>query len=569
MPDAEHPQHLLEAARQLAKAGRTDEALAAFEKLLEHQAGVSGEQPEGVVEAALLGKATVLVRLGRAQEAEATCDVLLAPGDDLGNLRSKVLLTKAVAVNAQGRGGDAIDLVDELLATTAGADDTIEAKALELKARALERRARALLADAQSLAGESRYDEAVRLLDRLPADLADVRPSRRPQLAADASFLRGVYLGEAGRRDESVAAFDDLIARYGDDPAPPVRDRVANAMYFRAGYLAESGQRELALELLVEVVDRFGSSTSDRQRLAVARAMMLQGAVHLALGARTEAARAWSAAIERFGDAPSEQEQGLAVEARARLADTLGAMSRDAAQGGDDAGAVTILEDLTERLGHEREPAVRRRVARANAAKVAPLLRLGRTAEAIAISERLKSDLDAETEPSSAAALGEHVLAVARVLARAGRPEPALSLLDGVVSSLHAAVDPAARTLAARAQLDASIALGELGRLDEAIAAYDAVFDFGADALPVWETAARRARERPREMRAQLAQALLGRAITLSTAGRRREALESFEAIVDGFAADDAALAAIIATARQGRDELLADDEAPQDDESP
>jgi len=230
---------LVEKGRALVALGRSEDAVVCFGVVLERFGGATDAGLREWVASALYASATQCLRLGRAGEAEARCDELIArerptaPGVAKSEWVAKGLLVKGMSLHAQGRAQEAMSLLDELVerfgeASHADVRATV-AKALNTKANilgGLDRREQALNArqelivrfgdstqaelresvalawfnNAVILRALGRTEEALVMLQELVDRFEDVRPATKPFLAADALFLKGVYLANQARR---------------------------------------------------------------------------------------------------------------------------------------------------------------------------------------------------------------------------------------------------------------------------------------------------------------------------------------------------------------------------------
>ena len=79
-----------------------------------------------------------------------------------------------------------------------------------------------------------------------------------PSLAATATLLVGMILGELGRTDEEIAVYDDVVARYGDDPEPALREQTARALFNKGVTLGQLNRSDEEIVVYDDVVARYG-----------------------------------------------------------------------------------------------------------------------------------------------------------------------------------------------------------------------------------------------------------------------------------------------------------------------
>jgi tetratricopeptide (TPR) repeat protein len=519
-----------------------------------------------------LDRAKRLIREGNAEEAEALVDHVLEA--DGGANRREVLFVKAVAASAQGRTEQALEVLDEVLAEPCPSDLTT-AKALELKARLVgpsepsaapllrnalidqfggvstgpinDLVALSLLENARWLDGTGHPAEALRLLERLKdrvGNVGDTALRRRPHLVAEAAYLRAVALTEVRRSDDARRALANFVGRYdAPDVSVAVRRMVARALLLLAGLSRASDDLMATSTMLESVIERFEEADDPSLQDSATQAIKLRAAV---LDDRRDdgaAIGAWTALVDRVSGGTPAEDPAVLAEALYRR------------------GVVSLrrghLEDAAadfDAVGRTTGPSSWRTMALVASAEL--LIRRGRTSDAYLTVARLADDLDDDEAGAAVSAVDSAVGSLSAAGAEQGDGMNG-ALLRALITGLEHAAGPAPRGAAAMAQLQLSFELGRRGHPREAINAYNSVFDFGEDALPAWDLAIRRAERSAFDAPEHLAQAMLGRAVTLRAAGRQADADDAFRQIVDRFGKHTSApVELVVAAARQAGGDL-------------
>jgi tetratricopeptide (TPR) repeat protein len=245
----------------LSRSGQPDQAVAAYDEVIERF--VSSDDPALAwqVAVALISKGVALSRSGQPDQAVAAYDQLIeryGSSDDpaLAELIATALVNKGVAL---GESDDALAAYDEVIERYGSSDDPALA---ELMATALVNKGVALGESDDALAA---YDEVI---ERYGS-------SDDPALArsiANALYNKGLALGRLGRPVEEIAACDEIIERFSESRDPPLAVTVATALLNRGAGLGRLGRRDDELAAYGEVVARYGSSDDPALADIVAKA---------------------------------------------------------------------------------------------------------------------------------------------------------------------------------------------------------------------------------------------------------------------------------------------------------
>jgi tetratricopeptide (TPR) repeat protein len=266
-----------------SRPGGGEPAVAVFDELVARYGEAAEPELGETVAQALSRKAAVLARLGRDEEALSAYDDLLArvdeavgsgglrePGarvDDLGSgalreLGMRALQGKIEVLRGLGRNDEAIVVADALVARLEADEDPGRLVLL----------GDTLIAKAADLVAGERWEEALEAFDAVVARLEgedDPALRRRVVLAMSNGVVAFTQLN---RLDEASATHRDMVTRFGEDAIatfeelasefagavePEQRRHAIGALVNKAGVLGELDRPDDAVAALTELIDRF------------------------------------------------------------------------------------------------------------------------------------------------------------------------------------------------------------------------------------------------------------------------------------------------------------------------
>ena len=243
---------LVEQAQALEKAGRLEDAVGAWDYVLEHFGSSDTGKFCPTVAVALLHKGTVLTNLRRFDEALATWD------------------------DAVCRFRESQDEIFQIVF------------------------AMALVGKGVLLLVLDRLDEALAVLEEVLRRFGASDGFLDPQYLALAMNSRATALARSNRQEEAVIAWSHMVERFGGTEAPQTVEFVADALAGKAIALLRLNQQETALAVIDEAMQRFGKSDSLRILDSLAIELVNKGWVLLSLDRAEEAQEVWAEFERRF-----------------------------------------------------------------------------------------------------------------------------------------------------------------------------------------------------------------------------------------------------------------------------
>ncbi len=507
----------LRKALALAESGQLQDAVAAWDEVIQRFGESDASADREQVSMALVNKGKALGRLGRAEEALAVLDdVVRRFGADNGEGHPL-----AVATALAGKGGLLSTLDRHTEALTAWGEvarrfGTSRVPALEALV------ANALIGTAVALNTLNRPREALEacdeVLDRFGKGSS---PVLHGELAA-AIVGRGHALISLGRVEEAINAWGAVVEQFGRSDSFRIVEQVASALANIGTALFQSGRLEEALTAFDGVVQGYTANDAPILREVIARCFVNRGNVLAALKRETEALSSWEEAIRGF-------EAGGSPEAEEPYCNAL--MNRAAAlhHAGRPREALELWGDVAERFEGDSRPRVLAMVANAQTNRCALLEQLGRYEEALAVWQEIEnrfgnSDLSEWVELVASSFVQRSVN-----LFKLNRTEEALATCDRAVDRFEGSDVPAVLDAVAGILVNKGIVLATSHRNEEALAVWDEIDRrFGDNDEPA--------------VSKQVASALVSKGSTLAYMNRAEDAVGVWSDIVRRFGEGDASL---------------------------
>jgi len=541
----ESPQSLIDEGDALLRAGRFEDALVVWGRVLERfgeaQGGALGRQIPNL----RLTQSAVLVTLDRLGEAETAFDELctwtrqasdpdwvLAQIQDFNLYFATTLHKRARALLKEQRYGETIAVADVLLGRFGG--DPPPGR-LDLVVDALRLRATAL-------ADSDRAQEGIELLGELVERYRNIEEPAVRTSVAGALIKRADLLNDGGEQTRALDVFDELIARFGDAPDPDLREKVAYAFAAKASTLLGDDRNEEAIAAVDEMLSLFGEASEPELCVYVARALANKAVAVWRLGRLEDAIAVDDEVIARFADAAE-------AELSEWVAWVLGHKASSLRELGRVEESIAVWGDMIDRYSEASSPVLRERVATALRERAELLVAAGRCAEAIDLADALIARGSDEHDPQQTYLLAQGLAVKGAALLGEKRLEDAIVPLDALIAGFQDA-DPTSRSTAEERRLrtqvafalrDKAVALYRLGRDEEAKAAEDEmVTRFGEDALAGFdELSSRHTNATDPQMRELLVSALQGKAVVLAGLDRQDEALQVLTELIERFQNDE------------------------------
>ena len=296
-PDVMAARNLFGEAVALWKQNRAEDALAAFEELVDRFG--ESETPallEGIA-TALFNMGVTLGGLDRPEEELIAYDEVVSRFGEsetpaLLERVATALVYKAVTLGELDRPEEELIAYDEVVSRFGES----EAPAL------LEQVAKALFNKGVVLGGLDRPEEALVAWDEVVSRFGESEAPALLEQVAKALFNKGVVLGGLDRPEEELSAYDEVVSRFGESEALTLLEGIATALFNKGVTLGRLDRLEEALSAYDEVVSRFGESEAPTLLEQVATALFNKGVTLGRLDRPEEELIAWDEVVSRFGE---------------------------------------------------------------------------------------------------------------------------------------------------------------------------------------------------------------------------------------------------------------------------
>ena len=276
-------------AGMLAELGRTEEALAVLEPLVDRFADLASADVAPVGEAlqfrlrivrAMNMRATAMRRLDRKREAIACYDEMIRRFQSVDEaaieeVLSRAMLNRAWLLGDLGRWEEEIAAYDALVARYG------ENHLLSVSHTIID----ALTGKLQCHRDQDEFERALEPCDaiirRYEFDAGDGVADR----VARTMIRRADLLNKLERTEEELAAYDKVVLYYGELEEPDLRKHAAKALMFKAVTLNDADQSAAEIECYEELIRRYAEDPHQEVRVVAADALIHKG---LSLGAIAE-----------------------------------------------------------------------------------------------------------------------------------------------------------------------------------------------------------------------------------------------------------------------------------------
>ncbi|MCK0127432.1 tetratricopeptide repeat protein [Erythrobacter sp. F6033] len=242
-------------AYALGELGRNEEAIAAYDAVMDRFGESEDSALQEQVAIALFNKGASLGALNRSKEAIAVYDAVMdrySESDDpaLQKQVAMALSNKGVRLGALNRSEEEFSVYDAVVDRFGESDDP----ALQ------EEVAIALFNKGASLGALNRSKEAIAVYDAVVDRFGESDDPALQRKVAIALSNKGVRLGALNRSKEAIAVYDAVMDRYGENDDPTLQKQVAMALVNKGVVLTTLNRSEEAVAVYDVVVDRFGES---------------------------------------------------------------------------------------------------------------------------------------------------------------------------------------------------------------------------------------------------------------------------------------------------------------------
>ena len=417
-----------QAARKLFKIASTldsrnqeEDALNAYREVVRR---FGKSEAPGVlvwIRLSLLHKGLVLQRLGRADEAVATCDELACRfGENEAAFSrewvAQALVMKGLVLQGQGRTADALAAYDEVKHRFG--DGGIPAVVQEV--------AKALVMKSIVLRRLNRWEDALAVCEEVICHVRENEDSTSYEPIVQAFVNKGEILSVLNRPHDALATFEEVIRRFEEHTAPAVRAEMAHALVSKGDLLAGMSRPHEALTAYEEVVRRFGDVNAHTADESVARALVRRGTLLIETSQPDEALASFNEVVHRFGENKQPYVAQQITEAVVNKRVLLGAMNRPH-------DMLEACDEVLRRFGEEESPFFAHQVEVSLVTKGQILQRLNRSDEALAAYDEIVRRFDEDKTPILSDATVIAILHEKTTLSKLNQPLDSLAAYDSSI----------------------------------------------------------------------------------------------------------------------------------------
>ena len=252
----------------LSEQNRMEDALAAFDKLVNQFYESKMPALRQQVAKALVNKGAALGELDRPEEELAAYQEVVRRfgGSDAPALLEPVamaLVNRGIALGALDRPEEALDAYEDVLRQFSSTDAPAT----------LEQVAKALLCKAITLGALDRSEEELAAYEDALHRFGGSDSLALLEQVATALVNKGATLGALDRPEEALAAYEEVLRRFGGTDAPVLLEQVAMALLYKAVTLSALNRPEEALAACEEVLRRFGGTDAPALTELVAKVL--------------------------------------------------------------------------------------------------------------------------------------------------------------------------------------------------------------------------------------------------------------------------------------------------------
>jgi tetratricopeptide (TPR) repeat protein len=452
-------------ALTLANRSRFDEAVAAYDQVVQRFGASPLPLVQEQVAGTLFSKGATLSSLGRYDEAVVAYDALAARFS--GSTEANVLEQVAKGLNNKGTALMALDGSDAVLAPF----DEVVRLIAERPEPALQRQvAIAYFNKGVHVGSLGRIEESIADYDQVIGRFSASDDLILRQQVAKAMLNRGVQMGSLDRHDESLADYDEVVRRNAGTDDAELQDQVALALVNKGIRLSALGRPLDEIGAYDQVVQMFGAAVRPFIAGQVARALLNKGVVLGTLDRSEEALAVYDDIVARYGSQNDPNLRAVTAAALVNAAYRLSALERH-----DD--ELAKYNDVLARYGDATEPDVQEQVAKALYNKAFELYRQERTQEGLAAHADLVSRFSASPNVVILDLVAGALLKTALGLAMSGGDTEALAAADHLLARFDGTESPAIEQRVADGLMTRALILGRMGHEEDSRATLQAILN--------------------------------------------------------------------------------------------
>jgi len=338
-----------------------------------------------------------------------------------------------------------------------------------------------LFNEGQALFQQGKKEEALAVLDELNRRFGgDPRQSVRTLLAMSLSLRAQA----AGTPAESLASQIEISRRYGEDISPALRKQIVTSMFDQAAELGREGNLSAAIPIYREIEQHHSYGEGSDKSWGI-WALSYQADLQRQLRNPRAAVATYDRLDQRFG-----QETDPAI--RPIIADALFKKGETLAEQGDTRAAIAAYEEIDRRYAADKDPSFRQRAVRALFAKGTLLSRQGTGEEpdgeipaatirptgdiaaAVAVYDDIVQRFGRDKDPAIRNSVGGTLLKKSEALRLAGDEQGTIAVYDEIAERFGSDNAQGSRQLVATALFRKGQTLGrQEGNAPSAIATFD------------------------------------------------------------------------------------------------
>ena len=505
---------LVNKGKALGKLGSVEEALAVLDDVVRRFGADEGEGHPMAVATALVGKGGMLSNLNRHTEALAACNEVArrfgkSRAPELETLVTNARVGTAVALNALSRPQEALEACDEVLERVGKSDSPGVHGEMAV----------AMVARGHALMALNRVDEAIKAWGAVVDRFGMRGPLRIVEQVASALANIGTALFKSGRLEEALTAFDGVVRSYKGSDAPVLREVVARCFVNRGNLLAALKRDGEALSSWEEAIRGFEAGGLPDVAEPYCNALMNKAAARHNAGSSEEALQLWADVVERFGADDRRELLTVVADAqthRGALLEQLGRYEE----------ALVVWQQVEDRFGNSDVPEWVALEASSLQHRSADLFDLNRTEEALATCDRAVDRFGDSVAPAVVKAVAGVLFNKGVVLVTAHRNDEALAVWDEIERRFGTSDEPEISKQVASALVSKGMTLVHMNRLEDAVGTWrDVMRRFGDGDASLYHE--------------EIATAVLNSVMVLGSLNRPKEALEACDDALRRFGGSD------------------------------
>lgn len=285
----------LERARELARGGKYDEAIADLDVIAARYENSTDPMLLAVAARATYAKGSVLRQRGQNEEAVKLFDRVVERFGKASELNQRKwvvwsLIQKGEVLTEQSRSAEALSTYEDAITRTGIDADLAKEAAVARYDKGME------------LIRVGENDRAIAALDQIVSSYGSATTPDLQEPLVLALDAKAMALERVGKKSEAISAYDYAVSHYGNSTDIAVRTAIAKTLVDKANMLANGDDDQGAIVGSDEVIRRFGDAKEFQFKQWIAKAHYIRGFALLRLHRYPEARASFAEIARRFGD---------------------------------------------------------------------------------------------------------------------------------------------------------------------------------------------------------------------------------------------------------------------------